>query len=101
MINEEENMELKEVLKIAFGNLDDKFDKVYQQINDLKVEITQQIDDFKDEVNQRLEYQEKWLNRIESNMVQKNSFNALLTILEQKEVISEYDSAHILHPTTI
>ncbi len=88
-------MELKEVLKIALGSLDDKFNKVYQQIEDLKDTMNTRFDT----IEKRLDNHEERLNRIESNMVQKSSFESLVKILERKEVISKYEAAHVLTPT--
>lgn len=94
MISQQEYMDLIEITKASFQEMQQQIDKEFAQIR-------QELGDFRREVNQRFDYHEKWLSRIDSNMVQKNSFNTLIKILEQKEVITKYESAHILHPNTI
>jgi len=72
-----------------------------KDLGDFKIEVNQRFDKIDQQfngVNQTLGYQETWLNKIESNMVQKSDFKSLVKILERKEVISKYETAHVMYP---
>jgi len=77
---------------------------IQRQVIDLKYELKQRfdkIDERFDKIDQTLSYHETRFNNIDRRLdgtVDKSAFERLVKILERKEIISKYESSHVLNP---
>ena len=78
--------------------LNDFSTKVQQQFVDLENRMNERFDNIDQRfiaLEQRLNYHQAWFERIEKNMATRDQFNSLVGILRHRDVISEYEAAHV------
>lgn len=90
MVTDQEFMDLLEVLHELSSKIDEKFANLEGQLADLKQEM-----------NSKFELHEKWLKRIDATLIDHSlKFKHLLTILEQKQIISTHEASIVLTSPT-
>lgn len=88
--------ELLPLILESVQGLQNQFNEFRSDFSDFKNEVNQRFD----KIDQTLNYHETRLSNIDNRldgMVDKNDFRSLVKILERKEIISKYESAHVLN----
>jgi len=92
------SMEIMEMLVKFSNHMDERFESIdrrFEKIDQQFVSFEERMNQRFDKVDQRLDYHQTWLERIEKNMATKDQFNSLVGILRHRDVISEYEAAHV------
>ncbi len=88
------SMEIMEMLAKFSNHMDERFERMEERFERIDQRF-EMIEQRFDQIDNRLDYHQTWLERIEKNMATKDQFSSLLGILKRRDVISEYEAAHV------